>query len=170
MSRKGHKVHKTLRSLCSLWSESPYFIAGSTCFVAGFMPVPRRACVWRTCVLCVGNRADVHKLIYGVHTCYVWGVRLPKKRPYVVPSAYSAVRVQRRPCAVPSAYSAVRAWCRPRTASSVRGTVRVWCRSCAVPSVCGAARARCRPRVLPYAHTDEIMVKYLFHFTGKANR
>lgn len=53
---------------------------------------------------------------------YVWGVRLPKKRPYAVPSAYSAVR------------------------------------------------ARCRPRVLPYAHTDEIMVEYLFHFTGKANR
>lgn len=53
---------------------------------------------------------------------YVWGVRLPKKRPYAVPSAYSVVRM--------------------------------WC----------------RPRVLPYAHTDEIMVEYLFHFTGKANR
>ena len=69
---------------------------------------------------------------------YVWGVRLPKKRPYAVPSAYSVVRM--------------------------------WCRPCVVLFVRGAVRARCRPRVLPSAHTDEIMVEYLFHFTGKANR
>lgn len=170
MSRKGHKVHKTLRSLCSLWSESPYFIAGSTCFVAGFMPVPRRACVWRTCVLCVGNRADVHKLIYGVHTCYVWGVRLPKKRPYAVPSAYSVVRMWCRPCVVLFVRGAVRARCRPRVLPSAYSVVRARCRPRTASSVCGAVRARCRPRVLPYAHTDEIMVEYLFHFTGKANR
>ena len=139
----------------------------------------------------------------GVHACYVWatgptsigsfmvyiyvwGVRLPKKRPYAVPSAYSVVRMWCRPCVVLFVRGAVRARCRPRTASSVCGAVRVWCCSYAVPfvrgavrvccrprtasSVCGAVRARCRPRVLPYAHTDEIMVEYLFHFTGKANR
>ena len=101
---------------------------------------------------------------------YVWGVRLPKKRPYAVPSAYSVVRMWCRPCVVLFVRGAVRARCRPRTAPSVCGAVRVWCRPCAVPSAYSAVRARCRPRVLPYAHTDEIMVEYLFHFTGKANR
>lgn len=168
MSRKGHKVHKALRSLCSLWSESPYFIAGPTCFVAGSMPVPRRTCVWRTCMLCVGNRADVHRLIYGVHICV--GRSPPKKRPYAVPSAYSVVRMWCRPCVVLFVRGAVRAWCRPRTASSVRGAVRARYRPYAVPSACAAVRMCCRSCVLPYAHTDEIMVEYLFHFTGKANR
>ena len=170
MSRKGHKVHKALRSLCSLWQRITIFIAGSTCFVAGSMPVPRRTCVWRTCVLCVGNRADVHRLIYGVHTCYVWGVRLPKKRPYAVPSAYSVVRMRCRPRTAPSGRGAVRVWCCSYAVPFVRGAVRVQRRPCVVPSAYSVARARCRPRVLPYAHTDEIMVKYLFHFTGKANR
>lgn len=163
MSRKGHKVHKALRSLCSLWSESPYFIAGSTCFVAGSMPVPRRTCVWRTCMLCVGNRADVHRLIYGVHICV--GRSPPKET-----SVCGAVRVQRRPYVVPSVCGAVRTRCRSCAVPSACAAVRVQRRPCAVPSVFGAVRARCRPRVLPYAHTDEIMVEYLFHFTGKANR
>ena len=101
---------------------------------------------------------------------YVWGVRLPKKRPYAVPSAYSVVRMWCRPCVVPFVRGAVRARFRPRVLPSAYSAVRVWCRPCAVPSVFGAVRARCRPRVLPYAHTDEIMVEYLFHFTGKANR
>ena len=176
MSRKGHKVHKALRSLCSLWSESPYFIAGSTCFDISLpdphvsLPDPCRFHGVRAC---------------GVHACYVWatgptsiGSSMVYIRvmcgafacPYAVPSAYSVVRARCRPCAVPSVFGAVRARCRPRTASSMCGVVRVWCRPCAVPSVFGAVRARCRPRVLPYAHTDEIMVEYLFHFTGKANR
>ena len=85
---------------------------------------------------------------------YVWGVRLPKKRPYAVPSAYSVVRM----------------WCRPCVVLFVRGAVRARCRPRVLPSAYSAVRARCRPRVLPYAHTDEIMVEYLFHFTGKANR
>ena len=45
---------------------------------------------------------------------YVWGVRLPKKRPYAVPSAYSVVRMWCRPCVVPFVRGAVRARCRPR--------------------------------------------------------
>ena len=56
---------------------------------------------------------------------YVWGVRLPKKRPYAVPSAYSVVRMWCRPCVVLFVRGAVRARCRPRVLPSAYSAVRV---------------------------------------------
>ena len=141
MSRKGHKVHKALRSLCSLWSESPYFIAGSTCFDIS-LPDPHvslpdpcrfhgvRACGVHACYVWATGPTSIGSFMVYI---YVWGVRLPKKRPYAVPSAYSVVRM----------------WCRPCVVLFVRGAVRTRCRSCAEPSACAAVRVQRRPYVVP---------------------
>ena len=126
-----------------------------------------RACGVHTCYVWATGPTSIGSFMVYI---YVWGVRLPKKRPYAVPSAYSVVRMWCRPCVVLFVRGAVRARCRSCAVPSAYSAVRVWCRPRTASSAYSAARARCRPRVLPYAHTDEIMVEYLSHFTGKANR